>query len=236
MFPPEGLLGNLSYLIENKEKKEAFVVDPSSGEKIYSFLKEKNILLLGIINTHEHADHISGNFYLCSQIKNLSVFSVVEDFFKYYVSGKDSITSISTPGHTANDRSILVNSGDIEVGLICGDTLFHGGVGNCRSGDSKTLYRSTQKILKLLNHKTPLFFGHDYMETNLRFVLRLDPHNKKIEQLIKEKKENLKKVFPTNLEEEIQYNPFFRTSVLGKDSESEQERFIILRKMRDSWV
>ena len=83
MFKPEGVLGNLSYLIENREKQTAFVVDPSNGTTIYSYLMEREIELLGIINTHNHRDHTEGNSFLLSQYSELPVYFDVVDNFEF---------------------------------------------------------------------------------------------------------------------------------------------------------
>ena len=55
------LQDNYSYLIIDESNNFACVVDPSESEPIINFLKNKNIKLKYILNTHHHYDHIGGN-------------------------------------------------------------------------------------------------------------------------------------------------------------------------------
>ena len=55
------LQDNYSYLIIDESNNLACVVDPSESEPIINFLKNKNIKLKYILNTHHHYDHIGGN-------------------------------------------------------------------------------------------------------------------------------------------------------------------------------
>ena len=55
------LQDNYSYLIIDESNNSACIVDPSEAEPIINFLKNKNIKLKYILNTHHHYDHIGGN-------------------------------------------------------------------------------------------------------------------------------------------------------------------------------
>ena len=55
------LQNNYSYLIIDESNNSACIVDPSEAEPIINFLKNKNIKLKYILNTHHHYDHIGGN-------------------------------------------------------------------------------------------------------------------------------------------------------------------------------
>ena len=55
------LQDNYSYLIIDESNNSACIVDPSEAEPIINFLKNKNIKLKYILNTHHHHDHIGGN-------------------------------------------------------------------------------------------------------------------------------------------------------------------------------
>ena len=55
------LQDNYSYLIIDESNNFACVVDPSESEPIINFLKNKNIKLKYILNTHHNYDHIGGN-------------------------------------------------------------------------------------------------------------------------------------------------------------------------------
>ena len=62
------LQDNYSYLIIDDSNNFACVVDPSESEPIIDFLKNKNIKLKYILNTHHHYDHIGGNQELKKKI------------------------------------------------------------------------------------------------------------------------------------------------------------------------
>ena len=146
--------GCLSYLIGSNSKKECFIVDPSQfvGEYI-ELAKELGFTIKGVIETHVHADHISGAKLLAVTTKT-----------KYYVSGKDlkakinfidlkdndkikigdnEIKIILSPGHTDGSVCLLVN----DKALLTGDTLFLDGVGRPDLGRGKEEVEKGAKIL-----------------------------------------------------------------------------------------
>ena len=156
--------GCLSYLIGSNSTKECFAVDPSQYIEEYAGIaKESGLTIIGVIETHMHADHLSGAKLLAEITKT-----------KYYVSsddlkakidfddlknineikiGENSIKIIKTPGHTDGSVCLLVN----DKALLTGDTLFLEGVGRPDLGRNKeeiekvakTLISSIQKIKNL---------------------------------------------------------------------------------------
>jgi len=146
--------GCLSYLIGSNSTKECFIVDPSQFVDEYTELvKELGFTIKGVIETHVHADHLSGAKLLADATKT-----------KYYVSGKDlnakvdfidlkdndefkigdnSIKVIETPGHTNGSVCFLVNN----KALLTGDTLFLDGVGRPDLGRNKDEIEKGAKIL-----------------------------------------------------------------------------------------
>ena len=55
------LQDNYSYLIIDKAKNIACVIDPSEANPVIKYLENKNINLKFILNTHHHYDHVGGN-------------------------------------------------------------------------------------------------------------------------------------------------------------------------------
>jgi len=55
------LQDNYSYLIIDKAKNIACVIDPSEAKPVIKYLEDKNIHLKYILNTHHHYDHVGGN-------------------------------------------------------------------------------------------------------------------------------------------------------------------------------
>ena len=54
------LKDNYSYIVYSNVNKSAVIIDPADAEPIIKFIKDKNIILSGILITHHHSDHISG--------------------------------------------------------------------------------------------------------------------------------------------------------------------------------
>jgi len=154
--------GCLSYLIGSIKTKQCFIVDPSQyAEEYIELANELGMIIEGVIDTHVHADHISGAKLLTELTKT-----------KYYVSRKDfngadfinlngqlkigdnTIKVIETPGHTDGSVCLLINN----KALLTGDTLFLEGVGRPDLGrgikdvekGASTLY-STLHIIRNLD-------------------------------------------------------------------------------------
>lgn len=146
--------GCLSYLIASPSTKECFITDPSQFIDEYtSLVQQLGFTIKGVIETHVHADHISGAHALVDTTKT-----------KYLVSGKDFrvntdfvdlknsdeiklgdvvIKIIETPGHTEGSVCLLVNS----KALLTGDTLFLEGVGRPDLGrDKEALRKGAQRL------------------------------------------------------------------------------------------
>ena len=191
-----------SYVVYDHVGGEGVVIDPvldfdySSGrtnttmaEKIVAFIKEQQLNVRWILETHAHADHLSAAPFLRQQLdakivigeqitkvqKVFSeVFSLERSFlpdgsqFDYLLAeneelqvGQLAIKALHTPGHTPADMSYLVN----EQALFVGDTLFMPDVGTARcdfpKGSAKQLYQSIQRLLALPDNML-MYVCHDY--------------------------------------------------------------------------
>jgi len=124
--------GCLSYMIN--ANGVGIVIDPSTHTDEYlKIAKSLGVTIKAIIDTHQHADHISGSRLLKqatgSQLfinpadgYNFSGFTELRDKWKMTINGLE-IEVLHTPGHTSGSTSLLVDSY-----LITGDTLFIDGV------------------------------------------------------------------------------------------------------------
>jgi len=159
---------NFSYVVADDATKEAVVVDPSlNSEAIIRLLREQNLTLKYIINTHQHRDHTAGNdniksnlgakvvaHKLARQDKDIDV--VDGDVMKV---GNIAIKVIHTPGHSPDGICLLIDGK-----LLTGDTLF---VGECGRTDlpnasSKDMYHSLFHKLMKLDDNIEVYPGHDY--------------------------------------------------------------------------
>lgn len=109
---------NFSYIIADDIAKEAAVVDPSfNTDAITKILKEQNLQLKLIINTHGHADHTAGNQELQKSF-NAKIAAHRQSKINKQISVEDgdtlkigeiTIKVIHTPGHTPDSICLLVN-------------------------------------------------------------------------------------------------------------------------------
>lgn len=160
---------NFAYLIHGKE--QAMAIDGGAWQEILAFLRQKNLILNIVTNTHSHYDHTSGNEHLlkATQAKFLSS-SVFSDNHEITLEG-EKVTVYRTPGHT--DDSVCFHTGNF---LIAGDTLFNATVGNCFSGNQKSFYLSIKRLMSLPD-ETIIYAGHDYVAASLTFARHLGKDN-----------------------------------------------------------
>ncbi|MEP6845026.1 MAG: MBL fold metallo-hydrolase [Panacibacter sp.] len=125
--------GCLSYIVSSNA--ETVIVDASLSPEVYEqILKQNNLVLKFVFETHIHADHLSRSkqlaernnvpLYLPVPNKVSFAFQPIDDATTFHV-GNIIITAIQTPGHTLESVSFLID----EKVLLTGDTLFINGVG-----------------------------------------------------------------------------------------------------------
>ena len=159
-----------TYLIASKKGREALIIDPvleNIGVYIEA-LNELNLKLVKVIDTHIHADHITGASQLnkktnCSTImgehspSDTVEIKVKED--EIIKVDELKVKVIYTPGHTSDSYSFLMNNF-----LFSGDTLLINGTGRTdfQNGNAKDAYNSIFNKLLKLPEETLLYPAHDY--------------------------------------------------------------------------
>ena len=163
--------GTYTYLIADLVTKEAVLVDPviEQVDRDVKWLKELGLTLKFCLETHIHADHITGTSKLreltgCEGIvpENAHVACAsrsVQDGEVLRV-GEIEIQAIATPGHTDSHMAYLVNGTQV----LTGDALLIRGCGRTdfQSGDAGTLYDRVTQHLFTLPAETLVYPGHDY--------------------------------------------------------------------------
>ncbi len=135
-------LSHASYLVGDETTGRAVVVDPQRDVSEYlADAKEFGLTIELVIETHFHADFLSGHLELAKATGAKIVFSsVAEPEFDFmgvtdgerYSLGDVTLEFRHTPGHTPESLSIVVyqHAGDtVPYGVLTGDTLFIGDVG-----------------------------------------------------------------------------------------------------------
>lgn len=191
----------LTYVVFDPSTKDAVVIDPvldyelltsttstKSIEKVAAFIREENLKLHYVLETHAHADHLSASQWLKNRFgakvgigskitfvqetfKGIFDASFATDGSQFDVliedgaaldAGSIRIGAIATPGHTPACLSFK-----IEDAVFTGDALFMEdyGVGRCDfpKGDAEALYTSVHEKLYALPDSTRVFVGHDYL-------------------------------------------------------------------------
>jgi sulfur dioxygenase len=174
-----------TYLIASAKGREAFIIDPvlENIEEYISLLNEFDLKLVKVIDTHIHADHITGASALKDQTKCVTIMGDHTPANTVEIKVKDEeiikldhleIKALHTPGHTSDSYSFLMNNY-----LFSGDTLLINGTGRTdfQNGSAKDAYNSIFNKLLKLPEKTLLYPGHDY-------------NGKKVSSIGKEKKFN----------------------------------------------
>lgn len=161
-----------TYLLWDKDTDDAILVDPVNTCVKRDLLVATDFNLVYAVNTHCHADHISGTGVLKRKIKGLkSVISKASNAKadEHIAHGDEihfgnrHITALATPGHTEGCMSFLT---DDNKAVLTGDALFVMGCGRTdfQGGSSETLYDSVHRELFTLPDDTIVFPGHDYNE------------------------------------------------------------------------
>ena len=174
-----------TYLIASAKGREALIIDPviENVNQYVQTLKELDLKLVKVIDTHIHADHVTGASKLkditkCSTIMgNHTPAEAVEIKIKdeeYINLDNLKIKAMYTPGHTSDSYSFLMDNY-----LFSGDTLLINGTGRTdfQNGNPKDAYNSIFNKLLKLPEETLLYPAHDYK-------------GEKVSTIEKEKKQN----------------------------------------------
>lgn len=193
--------GTVSYVVADPATRCAAVIDPvldydfksghtdsKSAGRILEYLQNHGLTLQWILETHAHADHLSGARYLQERLGGQiaigeHIREVQTTFKKLYNLEKSFLpdgsqfnhlfrdgevfrigeleaTALLVPGHTPADMAYLVDDA-----VFVGDTLFMPDLGSARAdfpgGDAHALYRSMRRLLAL-PPATRMFVCHDY--------------------------------------------------------------------------
>ena len=191
----------VSYVVSDPATGAAAVIDPvldfdmksgstgtESADQVLAYLREHQLQVQWILETHAHADHLSAARYLQQQaggriaigehIRDVqAVFKKLYNLERNFLPdgsqfdhlfqdgetfriGEVEATALLVPGHTPADMAYLVDGA-----VFVGDTLFMPDVGTARAdfpgGDAHTLYRSIHRILAL-PPETRMYVCHDY--------------------------------------------------------------------------
>lgn len=203
----DSVTATVTYVVFDHDSKDAVVIDPvldydaaasdydlKSVNAVIEFVKKESLTVHYILETHAHADHLTGSQFLKPLLGNPKVviganIKLVQKTFKTIFNFKDfnengvqfdqllddnseiqagslTIKTLYTPGHTPACVSYYIN----QEAVFTGDALFmHDyGTGRCDfpGGSSETLYHSVTNRLYTLPDETIVYVGHVYANTD----------------------------------------------------------------------
>ena len=228
----------LTYVVWDEKTKDAIVIDPvmdydpaasktseESARAVMDFIHSTQLKLHFILETHAHADHLSGSQIIKREFPNAKVaigqkITKVQEIFKSifdlpanfktdgsqfdrllkdgeeFSAGSIKIKTIFTPGHTPACSSYYIDGN-----VFVGDALFMPdyGTGRCDfpAGSAVDLYHSVHDRIYELPEATKVYTGHDYMPNGrpLKFMTTI----------AEEKKENIQLKAQTSIDEFVQF-------------------------------
>ena len=159
-----------TYLIASAKGREAVIIDPvlENVSEYIQLLKELDLKLVKVIDTHIHADHVTGATKLKQSTNCTTLMGEHTPADAVEIKVKDNelikidglkIKSLYTPGHTSDSYSFLLDNY-----LFSGDTLLINGTGRTdfQNGSSKDAYNSLFNNILKLPEETLVYPGHDY--------------------------------------------------------------------------
>ena len=188
----------LTYLLADPTTREAVIIDPvlEHVDRDLKLVAELGLELIYTLDTHIHADHITGSGEIRDRIGALSGVSAVSgvecadhrlvhgDFLHF---GNYSLEVRATPGHTNGCLTFVVNDGARTLAFT-GDALLIRGCGRTdfQEGSAATLYRSVHEQIYTLPAGTIIFPGHDYRGHRSSTVEEEKKHNPRLALSIEE--------------------------------------------------
>jgi len=159
-----------TYLIASAKGREAVIIDPviENVDNYIKVLGELDLKLVKVIDTHIHADHVTGASKLKQATNCTTLMGEHTPADAVEIKVKDNelikidglkIKSLYTPGHTSDSYSFLLDNY-----LFSGDTLLINGTGRTdfQNGSSKDAYNSLFNNILKLPEETLVYPGHDY--------------------------------------------------------------------------
>jgi len=178
-----------TYFIASSKGREALIIDPvlENVDEYLKLLTELDLKLVKVIDTHIHADHVTGATKLKDKTQCTTIMGENTPANSVEIKVKDeeiiklddlSIRALYTPGHTSDSYSFLMDNY-----LFSGDTLLINGTGRTdfQNGSSKDAYNSIFNKLLKLPDETLLYPAHDYKGEKVSTIGKEKKYNPRLQ-------------------------------------------------------
>jgi len=214
-----------TYLLGDRETKEAVLIDPviELVDRDLDVVRQNGFQLKYALNTHVHADHITGTGMMKAKVPGLQsvlgkegnedavadVYLTDGEVIKF---GAFEIEARATPGHTNGCHTYVLKT-DGQDFAFTGDTLLIGGCGRTdfQQGDSSALFDSVHNKIFNLEDSTIVFPAHDYKGRTQSTVGLEKKFNARLNEKVTKREfveimSNLNLPFPKKIEESLPMN------------------------------
>jgi glyoxylase-like metal-dependent hydrolase (beta-lactamase superfamily II) len=207
---------------------EAILIDPvvELVDRDLQLLDELGLKLVASIDTHVHADHITGAWTLKQRTGCAIVYPgptdaedadrvlADGDVFQAGENGEIRLETRLTPGHTACSATyVQLDRDGAPLRAFTGDTLMIRGCGRTdfQGGSAEDLYASVRERIFTLPGDTPLYPGHDYKGRTVTTVAEERAHNPRLKDGIdvatfRQIMENLGLAYPKKIDVAVPAN------------------------------
>jgi sulfur dioxygenase len=184
----DSVSGTYTYMIASRPGGEALIIDPvlERVDRYLQLVRELDLRLVKAIDTHLHADHITGLSALRDRTQCITVMGeqTKADVVSMRVAEGDklqienvSLDVFYTPGHTDDSYSYVMNDR-----VFTGDTLLIRGTGRTdfQNGDPRQQYESIFRKLLTLPEETLVYPAHDYKGDTVSTIGEEKRHNPRL--------------------------------------------------------
>ena len=188
----EPVSSTYTYLLACEETGQAALIDPvlETVERDLGLIRDLGLTLACTIETHIHADHVTGAGRLRALSGSKAGFPAASgaDFVDFTIAegspvpiGGLLLRPLHTPGHTDDHHCYVIESANA-ARVFTGDALLIEGCGRTdfQNGDAATLYRSVHEKIFALGDETLVYPGHDYNQRHVSSVAQEKARNPRL--------------------------------------------------------
>lgn len=185
-----------TYLLADEQSRQAILIDPvfEQANRDLALLKELDLQLVFILDTHCHADHVTSAWLLKQRtgaLIGVSAAAGVENADRYFKQGDQIkfgghfLTVRETPGHTNGCLTYVLND---ESMAFTGDCLLVRGCGRTdfQHGEARRMYQSVYGQIFTLPDDTLLYPAHDYHGRTVTSVAEEKNYNPRLGGMLSE--------------------------------------------------